>query len=93
MSSRRGETLGFEVVAPGTTWYHPCESDGRRGWDTDTNHINQAFLMHQIKEEILIEKIVNEKGNAAKSCQRAKSKRALGPFRSTGVAPNAFLQC
>ena len=40
--------------------------------------------MHQTKPEILSEKIVNEKGKGGKRRQRAKSKRWLGPFRSTG---------
>ena len=59
----------------------------------DKKHINQGIDIRKIKEEILIELLACKKSSGPERREGEKSKRGLEPFRSAGVAPNAFLQC
>ena len=65
----------------------------KKGVSTDKNHINPGIDMHQILRPDQIDILAREKSRGPKKRQEEKSKRELGPFRSTGVAPNALLQC
>ena len=65
----------------------------KKGVSIDKNHINPGIDMNQILRPDQIDILAGEKSRGPKKRQGEKSKRELGPFRSTGVAPNALLQC
>ena len=64
----------------------------KKGVSTDKNHINQGIDVNQNIRPDQINILAREKSREPKKRQGEKSKRELGPFRSTGVAPNALVQ-